>query len=188
MKNWLLKTLNRKYLFVALCICVALAAIVLIVVTFGIYPVAIVNYTHPIMAYQLDKGMGVAIKYYGINDSTSEKEFKRAVLEGLIDEISIDSELKKNMSTSDINQKISSQIDQILSDTTVQNSLLARGISVNDFKNYSLAMSIKEQMMMSQLQLEEKSFPQWLVDKRKGLKVYILMPHVHWTGQEITID
>jgi ribonucleotide reductase alpha subunit len=188
MKSRLLKILNRRYLLVALYVCVALAVVILIVLTFGIYPIVIVNYIHPIMAYQLDKGLDITIKFYGINDPVSEKEFKRAVLEELIDGISIDAELSKDMSASDVNQKISSQIDQMLSDTNIQNSLSAKGISINDAKKYFLETAIKSQLVVSQLQLEGKNFSQWLVEQRKGLKIFILMLHTHWTGQEITFD
>ncbi len=183
------KLINQKYFFPIIYIIVVLGAIVLFAVNFGFYPIAVVNYTHPIMAYQFNKSLDLSLKYYGIkNDPNAIKVFKKVVFDSLIDEVAIDAELNKDMGFAEMDKQLNSQVNQILSDQKVQDALSAKGISLNDAKKYFLETAIKDQMLISQLQSKGENFNQWIVDQRKGLKVFVLMRGAHWTGSEIQFD
>jgi hypothetical protein len=164
-----------------------IAIIILVVWTFDFYPVAIVD-NQPIMAYFFNKSLDVAYRYFGASDLKSQSEIKKAVFEGLIDEVSINTQLLKSMSPQEMEQKINSQMDEILNDTKVQNSLASLSITQQEARNYFLKPAIESQLLNAQLVLEGKNLLSWLLEQRKNLKVLILMPHAHWTGQAVTFD
>jgi len=187
MKIDLIKYLNKKGVITALVVCIGIAAAVLIVWTFDLYPIAIVNY-HPIMAYKFNHSLDITLKYFNVTDSKSVIIFKKAVFDGLIDEVAMDTELRKSMTQSEINQKIESQVDSILNDSKTQKSLEARSISLDDAKKYFLGVDVKNQLLNSQLSLEGTNLSTWLLEQRKNLKVIILMPHAHWNGNGVEFD
>ncbi len=183
------KFIHKKYFFPIIYTIVVLGAIIFFAAYFRFYPIAIVNYTHPIMAYQFDKSLDLSLKYYGVqNDANAIKAFKKVVFDSLIDEVAIDSELNRDMGFAEMDKQLNSQVNQILSDQKVQDALTSKGISLSDAKTYFLETAIKDQMLISQLQSKGENFNQWIINQRKGLKVFVLEKGASWTGSEIQFD
>jgi hypothetical protein len=183
---------NRKTFILWLAVVSVITIAILAIITFDFYPIAFVNF-RPIMAYRYLKSLDVAKKYYGniinVSDASAIKILKKAVLEGLIDEVAIDNKLRQKMSSSEIEEKINSQMQEIISDPEIVDGLSKMSISVDEAKKYFLSFNIKNTILSGQLQMEEnKQLIDWIKESRKNLKVIILMKGVHWTKEGVEFD
>jgi hypothetical protein len=167
--------------------CILATVVILIVWTFNLYPVAVVNY-HPVMAYKFNQGLDVAVKYFGVTDPTDEVNLKAAVLEEMIDEISINAKLLEYMSRNEINQKIDSEAANVLGDESIRKRLEERMISLEEAKKYLVRSMVFNQLLNEKLSSEGSNILAWLAESRQQLKVMVLMPHAHWDGSKITFD
>jgi len=172
-----------------------LVGALVVIVALGFYPIALVNST-PVFSYQYDKGYRLAYNYYSFLNKASQQplaetelrsRLRVAVLEGLIDEVFVDTKLKREMTHSELEAKIRSQVGELIADTEFHKNLASiLKVSDDDIRSYFLEDQVKYQILEGQLRLEGvKDLTEWVVQQRRKARVQLFLEGARWNGDEV---
>ncbi len=172
-----------------------LVGALIVVIALGFYPIALVNST-PVFSYQYDKGYRLAYNYYSFLNTASQQplaetelrsRLRVAVLEGLIDEVFVNTKLKQEMTHSELETKIQSQVGELIADTEFHKNLASiLKVSDDDIRSYFLEDQVKYQILEGQLRLEGvKDLTEWVVQQRRKARVQLFLEGARWNGDEV---
>lgn len=162
----------------------------------GRYPVALVNF-HVISAKTLEKDYNAAVRYfynalltYGsdpgiLEETASQKEIKRAVLNKLIINYLIYAETKKRLGRdlTGVTEKI---ISQNVDDPQLERAVKEiYGLELEDFKDQVLVAQAHREILEGRMFLKNEDFDNWLQGAINQTKVIVLLPDFYWDGKEV---
>jgi len=161
----------------------------------GIYPMALVNNTiiskrDFIRSYQaatvyysnaLKTYAGKEIKGKSANEFMLE--LKRAVLDNLIENVLIYSELKNQ-----VGDQLTALLEDKIPPFQESAALTVYGLNAADFKEIVLAPQARREILENQLSLKNENFDDWLKFVRKSAKVYLFTFRVNWDGEEVVAN
>lgn len=178
----------------------ALGVLILLLISWGYYPIAIVN-GQVITAQQFNQGYQVATNYsdafskvYGI-DATSSIALDESpsatqldVLNELIQNSLVHQSLVKDLG-GDYDTLVSERVAQYDDNTTLQAASEAIfGLSYNDFKQSFLVPETEREVMSGRLFLQGQNIDDWLTQQEKSAHVVIFSSEFHWDGQEAAMN
>ena len=158
----------------------------------GIYPMAIVNNTI-ISKRDFIKNYQAAAVYYrnalktyagkeikGKSANEFMLELKRAVLDSLIENVLIYSELKNQ-----VGDQLTALLEDKIPPFKESAALTVYGLNAADFKEIVLAPQARKEILENQLSLKNKNLDDWLKSARKSAKVYLFTFRVNWDGEGV---
>jgi len=178
-------------------IVVGVILLALVAVTFGLYPVALVDGS-PIFSFQYNRAYALARAYWQpLNNAAKEplssaelvRLLKAAVIEGLIDERVLTHFLGVEIGPSILQEKIDERVTQMKSDDQIQKDFSAIGtFPKNGLTAYFRLLALYD-IGQGQLDLENGGdLSAWLADKRKGVLVKEFLPGVEWTEGRVVVQ
>ncbi len=186
-------TRNKLYAVFFSAIAFGIAAISF--VSYGYYPVAIVN-GHFITAKLFANDYAIAsayyqniVKSYGNSSSTAgvltSSEIQQSVLTGLIENVLIEDGARKEMGgdlSRLVNEKVSKATDIDGIDKAVKS---VYGMSLDDFKKEILVPQAERDVLTGSLFLKGQKIEDWLSAAKKSSKVMILSGKFYWNGETV---
>ena len=116
-----------------------------------------------------------------------QKDLQRATLEGLIEQIVIDSELKRRYTDADLSRLIENKISGIdlAADNMKKATDLLYGLTPEQFKELVLIPKAKQELLEGNITLQGGTFDDWLAGKKKEIHVSIFVPSLSWDGTAV---
>ena len=165
------------------------------------YPIALVNW-QSIAMKDFKTNYSSARLYYrraleiynkeqaGVLDlSETQKEFSRAVLDKLIEDILIEQELKKRFKNNELEKMVAEKIERAFKGKDIRKEAETfYGLSFEKFKENFLEPQAKSEIFASRLLLENKDFNEELKKIKKQAAVTILSPNFQWNGEGVIIN
>lgn len=123
-----------------------------------------------------------------LNAEETKKEIERAVLDGLIEDVLIDGELRRMMSKDEINRIVEEKISKIGdSEKISRDASVLYGFSAADFKKKVLIPQAKSDILRDRIFLENGNFEEKLKELKRNAKVTILISGFSWTGEGVAL-
>lgn len=166
----------------------------------GIWPIARVGYT-PITYNAFRDNFMMADHYYRSNvkimgESESvvdakeiQRELQRATMEGMVEQILIAQELEKKYSKDDLRQLIENKVSGIdLGTDDMKKAIeLQYGLTPEEFKELRLIPKAQQELLEGNLTLQNGTFNDWLIAKKKEANVSIFVPALYWDGAAVQV-
>ena len=173
--------------------------IISIVIIFGLvwilgyYPIVFIKPAEsgwfgwrPIFAKSLNTNYEIALNFYKsqlkgnqtFNSSSTQDEIKRAVLQSLIEDKIIETEINRKIGASEFKKLIDEKLNKLdLSiDKIKEGAKLLYGVSVEQLKNTVLTEQAKREIAADIFSSPDKNFNNWLEEKFVAAKKVILIP------------
>ena len=183
--------------------------IIALILTIGIGAYIIISHSYPVVlvgsqlisAGDFREHYSGAYKYYRnilelyakdaavLNADETKKEIERAVLDGLIEDVLIDEELKKIMSAADLGRMVEEKISKIArsGEKLGESASILYGFSADDFKKRVLIPQAKSDILGNRIFLENGNFEEKLKELKRNAKVVILIPGFSWIGEGVVL-
>ena len=182
--------------------------IIALILTIGIGAYIIISHSYPVVlvgsqlisAGDFREHYSGAYKYYRnilelyakdaavLNADETKKEIERAVLDGLIEDVLIDEELRKTMSAADLNRIVEERISKIENGEKIsKEASVLYGFSADDFKKRVVIPQAKSDILGNRIFLENGNFEEKLKELKRNAKVVILIPGFSWIGEGVAI-
>lgn len=166
----------------------------------GIWPIARVGYT-PITYNTFRDNFMMADHYYRSNvkimgesetvvDAKEiQQDIQRATMEGVIEQILIEKELEKKYSKEDLRQLLENKMSGIdLGSADMQKAIqLQYGLTPEQFKELRLLPKAQQELLEGNLTLQNGTFNDWLIAKKKEASISIFVPVLYWDGEAVRI-
>ncbi len=156
----------------------------------GWYPLVSVNGTM-VWAYEYRTSVQLTNNFYANVQKQSKMrvpqsdEIEKIVFDGLVDDIFITQELRTQMSTDEINQKIKTQVDAMIASGDGRTQMLAlTQMSEKDSRTYLLNQIARSQMLADLFILQQKEILPWLMEQRNRAQVSFLGMRGIWNGEK----
>lgn len=182
--------------------------IIALILTIGIGAYIIISHSYPVVlvgsqlisAGDFREHYSGAYKYYRnilelyakdaavLNADETKKEIERAVLDGLIEDVLIDEELKKIMSAADLGRMVEEKISKIENGEKIsKEASVLYGFSADDFKKRVVIPQAKSDILGNRIFLENGNFEEKLKELKRNAKVVILIPGFSWIGEGVVL-
>lgn len=166
----------------------------------GYWPIAMVGYT-PITYNTFKGNFLMADHYYRSNVKIAgedervvdakeiQRDMQRATMEGLIEQILIDGELKKRYSTNDLDRLIANKTDgfDLGTEDMKKATELLYGLTPEQFKELLLLPKAKQELLEGNLTLQNGTFSSWMGEKKKEAHISVFVPSMYWNGSEVKL-
>ena len=185
---------NKLYAVFFSAIALGIAAISFI--SYGYYPVAIVN-GHFITAKLFANDYAIAsayyqniiVKSYGNSSSTAgvltSSEIQQSVLTGLIENVLIEDGARKEMG-GDLNRLVNEKVSKATDIDGIDKAVKSvYGMSLDDFKKEILVPQAERDVLTGSLFLKGQKIEDWLSEAKKSSKVMILSGTFYWNGESV---
>lgn len=169
------------------------------------YPVALVN-SRPIALKFFEKDLSASVNYYkklletyrsGSSgafslDSKTRNEIKRLLLEKLIEESLIRSELEKRLSEKEIKDIVGRKIEEAAANADLEKGAeILYGFSLEEFREKVLAPQAEREILEARLFLEKGppvgGFDDWLKKEKAAANVMIFIGGFSWNGEGVVV-
>lgn len=116
-------------------------------------------------------------------------DLQRATMEGLIEQILIDGELKRKYTPDDLARLIDNKVSGVdLGTEEMQKAVeLLYGLTPEQFKELVLLPKARQELLEGNLTLQNGTFNDWLLAKKKEVGVSIFVPSLYWDGTEVKL-
>ncbi|AKM78678.1 TPA: hypothetical protein DDZ49_02450 [Candidatus Wolfebacteria bacterium] len=166
----------------------------------GVWPIAAVGYT-PITYDVFKKNFLMADHFYRstvkitgeddviVDAKEIQRDLQRATMEGLIEQILIDRELKRKYDNNDLKRLIENKIKGIdlgTEDIAKATNLLY-GISPEEFRELVLLPKAKQELLEGNITLQNGTFSDWLMVKKSESNVLVFVPTLYWDGGQMKV-
>ncbi|HUX36008.1 MAG TPA: hypothetical protein VMV71_03185 [Candidatus Paceibacterota bacterium] len=177
---------------------IALGVAAIFFISFGYYPIAIVNGRF-ITAKTFVNDYAVASVYYQNILKTYEKssstpeiltpaQIQQSVLTGLIENVLIDDGARKEIGSgldNLVNEKVNQAVDSGASGDIEKAVKSVYGINMNDFKNEILVPQAERDLLTGSLFLKGQKIEDWLTAAKKAGNIIILSGKFYWDGENV---
>lgn len=169
------------------------------------YPVALVN-SRPIALKSFERNFFASVNYYkkiletyqgGYSgafslDSKTRNEIKRLLLEKLIEESLIRSELERRLSEKEIKDIVGRKIEEAAANADLgKGAEILYGFSLEEFKEKVLTPQAEREILEARLFLENSSsvggFENWLKNEKAAANVMIFIGGLSWDGKGVIL-
>lgn len=118
-----------------------------------------------------------------------QRDLQRATMEGLIEQIVIDEELKGKYTPDDLDRLIDNKISGVdLGTEDMKKAVeLLYGLTPEQFRELVLLPKAKQELLEGNLTLQNGTFNDWLIAKKKEAGVSIFVPSLYWDGSEVKL-
>lgn len=175
---------------------IALGIAAIIFISFGYYPIAVVN-GHFITAKTFASDYAVASVYYDNILKTYEKssstpeiltpsQIQQSVLTGLIENALIEDGARKEIGNS-LDKLVDEKVNQAAdSDSGIEKAVKSiYGINMNDFKKEILVPQAERDVLTGSLFLKGQKIEDWLAAAKKSGNIMILSGKFYWDGENV---
>lgn len=174
---------------------IALGVVAISFISFGYYPVAIVN-GHLITARMFVSDYAVASVYYRNILKTYEKssstpdvltpgQIQQSVLTGLIENVLIDDGARKEIGK-DLDRLVNEKVVQAADTDGIEKAVKSvYGIDINDFKEEILVPQAERDVLTGSLFLKGQKIEDWLSAAKKSSSIMILSGKFYWDGENV---
>ena len=191
--------------FSAILLVAAVLTAVVLVVFDGYWPAVFVN-SNAISYKRFKEAYTVSVYYYRVGlKATSQdtailesdevqKELRRAVLDSLVEQKLIESELGKRLSSRDLSQMIDEKMNQenLNSENFKKGAELLYGLPAEEFKKIVLISQAKREILEGRFILADSinsgqtgGFDEWLKSERAKAKISVLLSGFYWGDGEM---
>ncbi|OGM93773.1 hypothetical protein A2524_02525 [Candidatus Wolfebacteria bacterium RIFOXYD12_FULL_48_21] len=124
-----------------------------------------------------------------VNTNEVQRDLQRVTMEGLIDRILIDRELKKRYTDDDLERLIANKIEgvDLTSETMVEAMRLMYGLEAEGFKELVLIPKAKQEILEGNLSLQNGTFSDWLAAQKTEASILVFVPSLQWSGDEVRV-
>lgn len=165
------------------------------------YPVALVN-SRPIALKFFEKDLSASVNYYkkfletyrdGSSgafslDLKTRSGIKRLLLEKLIEESLIRSELEKRLSETEIKDIVGRKIEEAAANADLEKGAeILYGFSLEEFREKVLAPQAEREILEARLFLEKENFDDWLKKEKAAANVMIFIGGFSWNGEGVVV-
>lgn len=165
------------------------------------YPVALVN-SRPIALKSFEKDLSASVNYYkkiletyrGSSsgafslDLKTRNEIKRLLLEKLIEESLIHSELERRLSEKEIKDIVGRKIEEAAANADLEKGAeILYGFSLEEFKEKVLAPQAEREILEARLFLEKENLDDWLKKEKAAANVMIFIGGFYWNGEGVVV-
>ena len=118
-----------------------------------------------------------------VNTNEVQRDLQRVTMEGLIDRILIDRELKKRYTDDDLERLIANKIEgvDLTSETMVEAMRLMYGLEAEGFKELVLIPKAKQEILEGNLSLQNGTFSDWLAAQKTEASILVFVPSLQWS-------
>lgn len=164
----------------------------------GYWPIAMVGYA-PITYEEFRENFMMADHFYRSNIKIAgedermaeardiQRDIQRATLEGLIERILIERELRERYSKEDLRQLIENKLSGVDLDSKdmQKGTELLYGLTPQQFKELVLVPKAQQEILEGNLSLRDGSFNGWLAEKKKAARISVFVPSFYWNGEGV---
>ncbi len=185
--------IKKPYIIFLLIVSIALFVILLI--SFGYYPIAMVN-GHFISKRTFLKNYGAAAVYYqnflktyqqnpAPEKTASPDDIQRSVLTQLIENSIVEAGARKEVGA-DLNALVEGKVSQASKEPGLDKAVQTLyGMNLDDFKKEILAPQAERDILTGRLFLKGGNIDDWLRDAKKSANVVIFSPQFRWNGDMV---
>ncbi|MCL5733786.1 MAG: SurA N-terminal domain-containing protein [Patescibacteria group bacterium] len=178
---------NLKIIIIALFV----VFIVIVLISAGYYPVAIVNggiITDHSFRINYAAAYNYYQKYTKLYNSTSTfnaADFQASIFSQLIDNVLIENELKKELG-SNFDLVLNNKLKDLNENQNFENEVTQiYGVDYPTFRQEVFVPEAEQDIMTGRLFLKNQNLNDWLKSARSSAHVIVLSPNFYWDGQEI---
>jgi len=190
--------MTRKILIIIILLIIGTAACSYFGLRNGVYPAVIVNWS-PVSQKNVDDYYKSSLNYfakelftYGSNpalleDTATQQEIKRAVIEKLIEDKIVYAEAKKQAGK-DLEEIADKKISDALTNKDIQEAVTAiLGSDLDYYIEKELRPMAYREIVEGRMLLNNENFGEWLENAKNNSSVFVLLPGYSWDGKGVKI-